>query len=136
MNRKYISFGAVVATLIVIALAIWIATPTGFLEAFRIVFGSVYVLFLPGFLVTWIIFPKTTSFGSHASGGIDWLERIALSFALSIAIVPLVVFYLNLVGLKISALMAFITVTVINAIAIGLIYVMNVQTTPFRRWRL
>ena len=71
----------------------------GFLESFRIVFGSVYVLFLPGFIISFIFFPKT-----NEKKGIDWLERIALSFALSIAIVPLVVFYLNLAGIKITLL--------------------------------
>lgn len=68
----------------------------GFLQSFRIVFGSVYVLFLPGFIISFIFFKKTEE--------IDWLERIALSFALSIAIVPLVVFYLNLAGIKINLL--------------------------------
>ena len=43
-------------------------------------------------------------------GSIDWLERIALSFALSIAIVPLVIFYLNLAGLRITALNSFLVI--------------------------
>mgnify|MGYP001559737728 CR=1 FL=1 len=43
-------------------------------------------------------------------GSIDWIERIALSFALSIAIVPLVVFYLNLIGIKINLLNSFLTI--------------------------
>ncbi|MCX6707666.1 MAG: DUF1616 domain-containing protein, partial [Candidatus Woesearchaeota archaeon] len=41
---------------------------------------------------------------SKKENAIDWLERIALSFALSIAIVPLVVFYLNLMGIRINLL--------------------------------
>ena len=70
----------------------------GMLEAFRIVFGSVYVLFLPGFVISYIFFPKTKEFDSekgenkeheNENGAIDWIERIALSFALSIAIAPL-----------------------------------------------
>ena len=74
------------------------------LESFRIIFGSVFVLFLPGFLLTYAFFPI------KKEDQIDWLERIALSFALSIAVVPLVVFYLNLVGLKISTLNTFLVV--------------------------
>lgn len=65
------------------------------LNAFMIVFGSIYVLFLPGFVLSFVFFDKKK---------IDVLERIALSFALSIAVVPLFVFYLNLIGMKINKL--------------------------------
>lgn len=71
----------------------------------RIIFGSIYVLFLPGFILTFIFFPI-----SREEKGIDLIERIALSFALSIAVVPLVIFYLNLIGLKISALNTFFSI--------------------------
>ena len=64
-------------------------------SAFRIVLGSVYVLFVPGLVLSYVFFDM---------GEIDSLERIALSFALSIAVVPLLVFYLNLIGMRISAL--------------------------------
>ena len=55
-------------------------------ELLRIVLGSIYVLFLPGFVWSYVFFKK---------GEIDEMERIALSFGLSIALVPLVVFWLN-----------------------------------------
>lgn len=64
------------------------------LSSFRIVFGSLMVLFVPGFSLSYAFFSVKE---------IDVLERIALSFALSIATVPLLVFYLNLAGLRISA---------------------------------
>lgn len=104
------------------------------LDAFRIVFGSVYVLFLPGFVISFIFFPKTKKFDDgkdikeereDESGAIDWLERIALSFALSIAIVPLAVFYLNLIGLKINVLNSFLTILGIIIIGLGIIYWKN-----------
>jgi uncharacterized membrane protein len=56
------------------------------------ILGSFYILFLPGFAVSFLFF---------ARGVIDVIERIALSFALSVAVVPLLAFYLNLVGVKI-----------------------------------
>ncbi|MGE0793446.1 MAG: DUF1616 domain-containing protein [Candidatus Woesearchaeota archaeon] len=65
------------------------------LSSFRIVFGSVYVLFIPGFIISYLFFSKKE---------IDSLERIALSFALSISVIPLLVFYLNLIGMRINAL--------------------------------
>lgn len=58
-----------------------------------IVAGAGYVLILPGLALSFAFFRR---------GAIDAIERVALSFALSIAVVPLVVFYTNLAGLKIS----------------------------------
>jgi uncharacterized membrane protein len=55
-------------------------------------FGAIYILFLPGFAMSFLFF---------ARGKVDVIERVALSFALSVAIVPLLTFYLNLVGVKI-----------------------------------
>ena len=83
------------------------------LNAFRIVFGSIYVLFLPGFVLSFAFFEKKE---------IGILERIALSFALSIAVVPLVVFYLNLIGMKINAINVSLVVLGILIIG-GLFYV-------------
>ena len=88
------------------------------LESLRIVFGSIFVLFLPGFIITYIFFPK-----SEKEKGIDWIERIALSFALSIAIVPLAVFYLNLIGVKINLLNSFLTILGIMLIS-GIILIL------------
>jgi len=51
-----------------------------------------------------------------------WIERIALSFALSIAVVPLVVFYLNLIGVKINLLNSFLTILGIIAVSLGILY--------------
>ncbi len=56
------------------------------LEGLRIFFGSVFILFLPGFAWSYIFFARKN---------IDWIERVALSFGLSIVLVPLSVFWLN-----------------------------------------
>jgi uncharacterized membrane protein len=94
--------GICLITMTLLTLGLGFFTSLGFLGAFRIIFGSVYVLFLPGFILTFVFFPI------HKE--IDWIERIALSFALSIAVVPLIVFYLNLIGLKISTLNTTLTI--------------------------
>ena len=80
---------SVLGILFVLSLALTIKL--NFLQSLRIVFGSFYVLFLPGHFLTYAFFPKKD---------IDFIERLTLSFALSIAIVPLLVFYLNLIGMK------------------------------------
>ena len=107
--------------LLVISLVLIIWMP--FLSALRIMFGSLYVLFLPGYFLTYLFFPKTL----NEDEKIDAIERIALSFALSIAIVPLVVFYLNLIGPKINTLNASITILVIIIITLILcVYRQNI----------
>lgn len=112
------------ASLLLISLAITLFASQTFLSALRIVFGSVYVLFLPGFIISYIFFPETKEFDSKTkeSKSIDWIERIALSFALSIAIVPLAVFYLNLVGVKINLLNSSLTILGIIVISLGILY--------------
>ncbi|MDP4012029.1 MAG: DUF1616 domain-containing protein [Candidatus Nanoarchaeia archaeon] len=75
-------------------------------ESLRVVFGAFYILFLPGFIIVYFFFKDR-----------DIIEKIALSFALSIAIVPLIVFYLNyLFKIKITAFNVFLTVLAIIGI--------------------
>jgi uncharacterized membrane protein len=100
-----------------------------YLESFRIIFGSIYVLFLPGFIISYLFFPKTEEFESKKDSKnndgkvIDWIERIALSFALSIAIVPLAVFYLNLIGVKINLLNS--SLTILGIILLSLLAILK-----------
>jgi uncharacterized membrane protein len=53
----------------------------------RIVFALPFILFIPGYVLIAALFPKNSD--------IDGIERIALSFGLSIAIVPLIGLALN-----------------------------------------
>jgi len=107
-------------TLNLISLTISGFTSLSYLGALRIIFGSIYVLFIPGFIISFIFFPKTKKFDSDKEG-IDLIERIALSFALSIAIVPLSVFYLNLIGIKINALNSSLIILGIIIISLGIL---------------
>lgn len=88
--------------------SIWL----GIGQSFRIVFGSFYVLFLPGLVLTLVFFKEEE---------IDVIERVALSFALSIAVIPLLVFYLNLIGMKISTPNVFLVVAFIIGGSVGVI---------------
>jgi uncharacterized membrane protein len=56
----------------------------------RIILGLPFILFIPGYLLIFALFPT-----KKTSKGIDSIERIALSFGLSIAIVPLIGLGLN-----------------------------------------
>jgi uncharacterized membrane protein len=125
-NQKYINIASYsVLALAILSLILGVFTNLNHLESFRIVFGSIYVLFLPGFVMSFIFFSKTKEFESKNEEGIDWIERIALSFALSIAIVPLAVFYLNLVGVRINLLNSSLTILGIILISFGILYYKN-----------
>jgi len=56
----------------------------------RVFFGLPIVLFIPGYMLVYALFP-----GKKTDEGIDIIERIALSLGLSLAIVPLIGLGLN-----------------------------------------
>ena len=80
----------------------------------RMILGSIFVLFIPGFAWTFLFFKKQE---------IDIIERIALSFGLSIALVPLTIFYLNnLFHMKITAVNSFVVISVLTIAPLGYVY--------------
>ena len=107
--KKQVNLTIGVAILLII-LSIVLSIKLPIKESFRIVFGSIFVLFLPGYCLSFIFFKE-----------IEIIERIALSFALSIAVVPLVIFYLNLIGLKINLVNSIIVISSIIIISLILV---------------
>lgn len=95
---------------ITVVLSLW----KGLLNAGRTVFGAVYTLILPGFLLSHVILKDKK---------VDILERIALSFALSITVVPLILFYLNLIEIKINTFTTFTSLLGICLISAAWIYI-------------
>lgn len=84
-----------------------------YVELLRVIFGSMFILYLPGYWVSRCFFRETE---------IDILERIALSFALAISVIPLLSFYLNLIGMKISTWNVFITATLVTCASVAYIH--------------
>jgi uncharacterized membrane protein len=79
---------------------IWLAVnivaiylPTLYETPVRVVLALPTVLFIPGYCLITALFPK--------DGEIDLMQRIALSFGLSIAVVPMIGFLLNFTPLGI-----------------------------------
>lgn len=105
MKKKIKIYTGVVIGLLLISLVLSL-TSLSILESLRIVFGGLFVLFLPGYVITELFLERE-----------DVIETIALSFALSIAIVPLTVFYLNKVGMKITTISSIISIALIIALA-------------------
>ena len=57
------------------------------LSIIQAIIGLPLVLFIPGYALSYAFFPKKK--------GLDLMERIALSFGLSFALIPLAVFFMN-----------------------------------------
>jgi len=93
--------------IILVLLAVLITGPL------RIVFGLLFILFFPGYTLMAALFPKKES--------LDTIERIALSFGLSIAVVSLIVLVLNYTpwGIRLEPIFFSIAVFIIIASLIG-----------------
>jgi uncharacterized membrane protein len=63
------------------------------LNIFLTIISIILVFFLPGLVLSLLFFTRNE---------IEILERMALSIGLSIAVVPMIVFYGNLIGIKIT----------------------------------
>jgi len=74
------------AVILALATLVFTLTPLNYLPV-RIPLGLVMVLFVPGYTLIAALFPKI--------GDLEGIERIALSFGLSIAVVPLIGLALN-----------------------------------------
>lgn len=119
----------ILGILAIITILLTLLTNLTFLDSIRITMGTPYVLFLPGFIISYIFFPN------KKKEKIDIIERIALSFALSIAIVPLIIFYLNLLGMKINLLTSTLTIAGIIIIATLILkYFTRIKPTKKRRY--
>lgn len=79
----------------------------------RQVLGLVFVLFLPGYAATAALFPENDQ--------IDGIERVALSFGLSIAIVPLIGLGLNFTpwGIRLNPILASVSAFIVVVSLVG-----------------
>jgi hypothetical protein len=84
------------------------------LVAVRWVFGSVFVLFLPGYVTVEALFPKGRDLNA--------MERFALSVGLSLALVPLVGLLLNYTpwGIRLTPIVISLTILTLGLAGVGL----------------
>lgn len=83
----------------------------------RIIFGLPAILFIPGYVLIYSLFPT-----KNTGKGIDFIERIALSFGLSIAIVPLLGLALNYTiwGIRLIPILSLLTLFILSISCIGI----------------
>ena len=99
----YLSLTVSLGTLLVVY-----ALPDDFPLVFRWVLGSVFVLFIPGYVAVEALFPKGRE--------LDGIERLALSVGLSLALVPLVGLLLNYTpwGIRLDPIMISLTILTVG----------------------
>jgi uncharacterized membrane protein len=126
--------GLIISTNIVVFLPVISETPL------RVIFGLPFVLFVPGYTLVAALFPEAGDPPSpnaeseeanstrDQEGSIDGLERVALSFGLSIAITPLIGLVLNFTpwGIRLSPIM----------IAVSGVALVLTSVAASRRWAL
>jgi len=99
---SWYNLGFAVAVLLVAAslLSVYFSGLTPIIAASRIVFGSLFTLFLPGYSLIEALYPREEE--------LTPLERLALSIGLSLAVVPLVGLVLNYTpwGIRLDPVMA------------------------------
>ncbi|KYH24893.1 hypothetical protein HAPAU_29850 [Halalkalicoccus paucihalophilus] len=101
----------------------------------RIGFGLVFVLFVPGYALVAALFPEKgeraveeSDVDRSGESGIDGIERTALSFGLSIAVVPLIGLVLNFTpwGIRLVPIL----------LSVGGFTVIAASVAAVRRWEL
>lgn len=113
----------ILSIITLLLLWLWLILSTSYqwwiVDSLRIGAGSIWLLFLPWYRLTAARFKNDS---------IDILEKLALSFAFSISIIPLLVFYLNLVGMPINEWLVY--GTVVAVVIIGIIWERKVINKP------
>jgi uncharacterized membrane protein len=122
VDNQVILIAVVVATLLLFPL---VAFTSG---GVRIAFGLLFALFFPGYALISALFPK--------QGRLGGIERIALSFGLSIAVVPLIGFILNFTpwGIELYPIVISVTLFILVASVVG--WYRQRRLEPAQRFRV
>ena len=107
----YASIGISILTI----LAVYTVPPQLPLVAIRWILGSMFVLFIPGYVTVEALFPKGRE--------LDGIERFALSVGLSLALVPLVGLLLNYTpwGIRLTPILISLTIFTVALCLAGLL---------------
>ena len=108
LSKKELTYWGIFILISIIASTIIHFLGYPFLNALRAILGLVYVLFLPGYIAVICFFKE-----------VDWIEKAALSFGLSIALVILSVMFSNmLLQIPITSLTNFLLILAVMIITI------------------
>jgi len=128
--ERNVWFYASVAASLMTVLVIYTLPSELPLVAVRWVLGSVFVLFLPGYVTVEALFPKGRD--------LDGIERFALSVGLSLALVPLVGLLLNYTpwGIRLTPIVISLTILTVGLALVALGRRFSVSLERFQSERL
>jgi len=150
--RAGVDLVAIIALVALVNLVVFLPGVDG--TVVRVVLGSVFVLFVPGYVLLAALFPEagrspTDTDRSGLTGDsvslfdkpreqrtIDGLERAALAFALSIALVPLLMLGLLLAGFPFAMVPITATLTAWTAVLVPVAAIRRWQLPPRQRFRV
>jgi hypothetical protein len=122
--ERNLSLYASLAVALSTVLAIYAVPADSPLIALRWVLGSVFVLFIPGYVAVEALFPKGRE--------LDGIERFALSVGLSLALVPLVALLLNYTpwGIRLTPIVTSLFIATVGLSLVGLVrrFTISVQS--------
>lgn len=118
------SYNNLPVDLVLLLIGSIIVIPVSLLDApepLRIILGLPFILFIPGYVLVFALFPA-----KKTDHGIDTLERLVLSFGLSIAVVPLIGLLLNYTpwGIRLEPILASL-----------LVFILGIGLLGIYRWR-
>jgi len=129
MERNLEQMPADLLAAVVLALAVLLFTLTPLSGLFlRIPIGLLMVLFVPGYVLIAALFPR--------KGDLDGIERIALSFGLSIAVVPLIGLGLNYTPWGIRLIPVVISIVAFTLLMAAVAYWRRISLSPEERFSL
>jgi len=117
-NQKFPSDLLLVVGLVIIT-DIFVLIPVLNESSIRTALGLPMVLFLPGYALIAMFFPKKS--------GLEGMERIALSVGMSVVIVPLIGLALNFTTLGIREIPLLVSLSVFTLLACGVAYIRRVR---------
>lgn len=117
MIKKNLLYG-IIGLGILVAIALLLSVKLSIHQSFRVVFGLFYIVFIPGYIWSYVFFKEKS---------ITAIERFALSITLSITVVPLIVFLFNKIMLKINIINLVFEILLIIITAIIIIYAKQIN---------
>ncbi|MFH0780154.1 MAG: DUF1616 domain-containing protein, partial [Parcubacteria group bacterium] len=107
----------IIATLILFITSVSLSFWYPLLKSLEIIFGSVFVVFMPGYFLTYLFFPKSNDIfidDEKKSKSLDWIERVIYSIFLSITLTTLIFMFIQNFNVKISTTIFALTMILAN----------------------
>lgn len=107
----------IIATLVLFIASVLLSFWYPLLKSFEIIFGSVFVVFTPGYFLTCLFFPISNDIfidKEKKSKSLDWIERVIYSIFLSITLTTLLLMLIQKFNIKISTTVFALTVIFAN----------------------